>query len=83
MPGIRGLNFVIGESLGGGGVASLRIDPQVRTTLGEWSAFLVSGASPLVVMKKCQCTHKNYVVWAMNTVLQIFLGTMNICLSLG
>lgn len=41
MPGIRGLNFVIGESLGGGGVASLRIDPQVRTMLaiGEWSSF--------------------------------------------
>ena len=39
-------------------MASLRIDPQVRTTLGEWSAFLVSGASPLVVTKKCLCACK-------------------------
>ena len=30
LPGIRALNFVIGDSLGGGGVASLRIDPQVK-----------------------------------------------------
>ena len=30
LPGIRALNFVIGDSLGGGGVASLRIDPQVN-----------------------------------------------------
>ena len=29
LPGIRALNFVIIDSLGGGGVASLRIDPQV------------------------------------------------------
>ena len=29
LPGIRALNFVIGDCLGGGGVASLRIDPQV------------------------------------------------------
>ena len=29
LPGIRALNFVVGDSLGGGGVASLRIDPQV------------------------------------------------------
>ncbi|CAI8020918.1 hypothetical protein GBAR_LOCUS12463 [Geodia barretti] len=28
LPGIRALNFVIGDCLGGGGVASLRIDPQ-------------------------------------------------------
>jgi len=29
LPGIGGLNFVLSHSLGGGGVASLRIDPQV------------------------------------------------------
>ena len=29
LPGIRALNFVIGDCLGGGGVASLRVDPQV------------------------------------------------------
>lgn len=28
LPGVDGLNFVLRESLGGGGVASLRIDPQ-------------------------------------------------------
>lgn len=33
LPGIGALNFVIGESLGGGGVASLRIDPQVSIIL--------------------------------------------------
>ena len=59
MPGIRGLNFVIGESLGGGGVASLRIDPQVRTTLDEWSASLVSEWSkPTSCDAKCQCACK-------------------------
>ena len=30
LPGIGGLNFVLTQSLGGGGVSSLRIDPQVR-----------------------------------------------------
>lgn len=30
LPGIGGLNFVLPQSLGGGGVSSLRIDPQVR-----------------------------------------------------
>ena len=29
LPGINGLNFVLLNSLGGGGVASLRVDPQV------------------------------------------------------
>ena len=29
LPGIAGLNFVLTHSLGGGGVSSLRIDPQV------------------------------------------------------
>lgn len=29
LPGIAALNFVLTESLGGGGVSSLRIDPQV------------------------------------------------------
>lgn len=30
LPGIHGLNFLLRSSLGGGGVASLRSDPQVR-----------------------------------------------------
>lgn len=30
MPGIKGLNFVLKNSLGGGGIASLRSDPQVK-----------------------------------------------------
>ncbi|KAF3837547.1 hypothetical protein F7725_005011 [Dissostichus mawsoni] len=30
LPGINGLNFVLQSSLGGGGVASLRSDPQVK-----------------------------------------------------
>ena len=29
LPGVNGLNFVLYNSLGGGGVASLRSDPQV------------------------------------------------------
>lgn len=32
LPGIHGLNFVLQNSLGGGGVASLRSDPQVTHT---------------------------------------------------
>ena len=28
LPGIHGLNFVLEETLGGGGIASLRCDPQ-------------------------------------------------------
>lgn len=28
LPGIHGLNFVLKNSLGGGGIASLRSDPQ-------------------------------------------------------
>ena len=31
VPGIHALNFVLHESLGGGGVASLRLDPQAKT----------------------------------------------------
>ena len=30
LSGINGLNFVLRKSLGGGGVASIRNDPQVR-----------------------------------------------------
>ena len=33
LPGIRALNFVLRDSLGGGGVASIRIDPQVYTII--------------------------------------------------
>lgn len=29
LPGIHGMNFVLTKSLGGGGIASLRVDPQV------------------------------------------------------
>lgn len=29
LPGICGLNFVLKQSLGGGGVSSIRVDPQV------------------------------------------------------
>ena len=29
LPGIHALNFVLEKSLGGGGVTSLRVDPQV------------------------------------------------------
>ncbi|CAF87514.1 unnamed protein product, partial [Tetraodon nigroviridis] len=32
LPGVHGLNFVLQSSLGGGGVASLRSDPQVTHT---------------------------------------------------
>ncbi len=32
LPGIHGLNFILPNSLGGGGVASLRSDPQVIHT---------------------------------------------------
>ena len=32
LPGIDGLNFVLKNSLGGGGIASLRSDPQVLST---------------------------------------------------
>ena len=31
LPGINGLNFVLNRSLGGGGVSSIRVDPQVCT----------------------------------------------------
>ncbi len=31
LPGINGLNFVLNCSLGGGGVSSIRVDPQVCT----------------------------------------------------
>ena len=30
LPGVCGLNFVLRKSLGGGGISSLRSDPQVR-----------------------------------------------------
>lgn len=30
LPGINGLNFVLKNSLGGGGISSLNCDPQVR-----------------------------------------------------
>ena len=30
LPGINGLNFVLKNSLGGGGISSLNYDPQVR-----------------------------------------------------
>lgn len=33
LPGINALNFVLKNSLGGGGVASLRSDPQVGITI--------------------------------------------------
>lgn len=33
LPGITALNFVLQKSLGGGGVASMRADPQVSITL--------------------------------------------------
>ena len=33
LPGINALNFVLKNSLGGGGVASLRSDPQVSLIL--------------------------------------------------
>jgi hypothetical protein len=31
VPGIHALNFVLHESLGGGGIASLNLDPQGKT----------------------------------------------------
>jgi len=36
LPGIGGLNFVLSHSLGGGGVASLRIDPQFEPLSWRW-----------------------------------------------
>ncbi|XP_029283341.1 uncharacterized protein LOC115005596 isoform X2 [Cottoperca gobio] len=36
LPGIHGLNFVLKSSLGGGGVASLRSDPQEEKAAGQW-----------------------------------------------
>lgn len=35
LPGINGFNFVLHNSLGGGGIASLRVDPQVSNTLSD------------------------------------------------
>jgi len=41
LPGIHGLNFILPNALGGGGVASLRSDPQVKhihsNKLAKWT----------------------------------------------
>uniref|UniRef100_A0A4W3IFW9 Si:ch73-132f6.5 n=1 Tax=Callorhinchus milii TaxID=7868 RepID=A0A4W3IFW9_CALMI len=39
LPGIHGLNFVLKNSLGGGGVASLRSDPQLAGQYFQWKAL--------------------------------------------
>ena len=51
LPGIGGLNFVLSHSLGGGGVASLRIDPQVG---GNGNKFVVASlpGSPCIVSSR-------------------------------
>ena len=38
LPGINAFNFVLEDALGGGGVTSLRSDPQVK-----WKVFFFGG----------------------------------------
>ena len=48
MPGINGLNFLLKHSLGGGGVASLRIDPQGKAFAQQLLEIPVAVPSGLV-----------------------------------
>ena len=41
VPGIHGLNFVLEASLGGGGIASLRPDPQGETHNLDANIFFI------------------------------------------
>ena len=54
MPGIGGLNFVLSHSLGGGGVASLRIDPQVGDNGFVVHKYVVASllSSPCIVSSR-------------------------------
>ena len=47
VPGINAMNFLLHRALGGGGIASLRSDPQVMTQKGH--AMLTSWLSLLLV----------------------------------
>ena len=55
LPGIGGLNFVLSHSLGGGGVASLRIDPQVGVIMG----FVVHKCRSLTPELSLHCQQQN------------------------
>lgn len=48
MPGIQGINFLLEHSLGGGGVASLRIDPQGKAFAQQLLEFPVPVPSGLI-----------------------------------
>jgi hypothetical protein len=48
MPGIHGMNFLLEHSLGGGGVASLRIDPQGKAFAQQLLEFPVPVPSGLL-----------------------------------
>jgi len=43
LPGIHGLNFILKNSLGGGGIASLRSDPQacIKALILMWLSFRI------------------------------------------
>lgn len=47
LPGINGFNFVLHNSLGGGGIASLRVDPQVSNTLFDIGIVATPILTPL------------------------------------
>ena len=51
VPGIHGLNFVLEKSLGGGGVASLRSDPQGKAFGQMLLDFKVTGMPDLASLR--------------------------------
>ncbi|PVD34889.1 hypothetical protein C0Q70_06170 [Pomacea canaliculata] len=57
VPGISGLNFVLHQVLGGGGIASLRSDPQGKAFGQMLLDFEISGVPDLSVMKNTAATH--------------------------
>jgi hypothetical protein len=49
LPGINGLNFLLENSLGGGGIASLRIDPQGKAMAQQLLEFPITVPASLLV----------------------------------